>query len=207
MFSLLLSYAILFQLASPQTVSLQDVPGYTSQRPCALDCLSTRNGAPDILAEDMGCGTSPIENDCFCRSDLQATAESVIQSCVNNYCQATLDVNSAVSFYDAYCTSAGFTGAAHAATTAAPGTPNSNTPAAVTVTRVETVTVTSGQQRLSVLGFEKIRGLTLSRWRRFLNTGVGYAGYVHPSSHLSALHTSAIVGIDGIDGIVLVKPK
>lgn len=101
---------------------------------------------PNILAEDMGCGTSPIENDCFCRADLQQNAENIIRSCVNNDCQETQDVNSAVSLYDAYCTGAGFT--ADAATTAATGMPNSNTPATVTITRIETVTASSGQQRL-----------------------------------------------------------
>lgn len=61
-------------------------------------------------------------------------------------CGNTLDANIAVSIYDAYCTSAGFVKAA--VTT---GTPTSSlyTPATVTVTMVETVTVRSEQMRRS----------------------------------------------------------
>lgn len=128
MYMYILICAILFRVASCQTVSIQDIPAFTSQRPCALNCISGLNGEPEILAEDMGCAYSPIENECFCRPDLQGTAESIVRQCVNNYCQNTLDVNSAVSIYDAYCTGLGSTRAAGAVTTSATGKPKPELP-------------------------------------------------------------------------------
>jgi hypothetical protein len=146
---IVLSFAILFPLTFSATVSLTDQSDYASQRPCAQDCFYegfTANGGPDLLAEGIGCEPKLITNDCFCRADLQAEADSVIRHCVNSRCASnTLDTNSAVSIYDAYCTSAGFNRAASATTTDA-GMPNS--PATVTVTAVTTVTANSGEPRL-----------------------------------------------------------
>jgi len=133
MFSLFIFYAILFQAASSQIVSIQDDSLWSSQRSCALNCIDGIDGTPSILAEDYLDCVSPIENSCFCRTDLQDKATSVISSCVFNFCQATPDVNTAVSLYTAYCTSNGFTMAAGAAITTATGTPISNAPT-VTVT-------------------------------------------------------------------------
>jgi hypothetical protein len=147
MFFLILFFAVLCQLAFSQTVSIQNVPDYNSLRPCAMNCIAVFS-APDILAAAMNCDFHVIENDCFCRLDLQPNAESILYNNVLDSCTNTLDANSAVSIYDTYCTSAGFDKNAAAASTTGTGTPTSNTPTTVTVTRVETVTVTSGQQRL-----------------------------------------------------------
>lgn len=95
------------------TVTLTDLPAYQSQRGCAIPCFHIGYGGaggPDQLADQLDCSVSPIENDCFCRADLQDDADALIQSCVYEACSGnTIDVSSAVSIYDSYCTAAGFT--------------------------------------------------------------------------------------------------
>jgi hypothetical protein len=61
-----------------------------------------------VIANYLTCDTEPLENSCFCRSDLQAKAENHISTCVQSMCGDTEDATSAVSIYEAYCTSAGF---------------------------------------------------------------------------------------------------
>jgi hypothetical protein len=98
----------LLRTVSSQTVSIQYVSAYTSQRECALACQGINPNDADLIAEALSCATGPIENSCFCRSDLQAEAENTISTCVQSMCGDTQDATSAVSIYDAYCTSAGF---------------------------------------------------------------------------------------------------
>ena len=94
---------------SSQTVSIQYEAAFYSQRDCASMCQAIYpNYPPTGIAEELSCAIDPIENSCFCRADLQAQAESYIQSCVEHQCSNTLDANNAVSIYDAYCTGAGF---------------------------------------------------------------------------------------------------
>lgn len=109
----------IFALAPPilaATVTLTNLPAYQSQRSCAIPCFYigyASGGGPDQLAGQLDCSVSPIENDCFCRADLQDDADALIQSCVYEACSRnTIDVSSAVSIYDSYCTAAGFTRAA-----------------------------------------------------------------------------------------------
>jgi hypothetical protein len=117
-------------------------------RPCAQECFY--GGAfvgPDRVAMNMGCDHDPIRNECFCRSDLQVNADSFLKSCVNSLCKSnTLDTNSALSIYDAYCKTAGFSRDAITATTA--GTLDSPATATVTQTVIHTVFVKSGGRRL-----------------------------------------------------------
>jgi hypothetical protein len=147
MLSIIFFLALFVSLTFSATVSLVEQSDYTSQRPCAQACfyLGAFSG-PDALADGIGCDVHTITNDCFCRADLQASADSLIKRCVNSRCSSnTLDTNSALSVYDGYCTSAGYTKAVEATTTDA-GTPIS--PATVTVTAVRTETVTAGGARL-----------------------------------------------------------
>lgn len=147
-----LVYGVLFfrlassPTAAQQTVSIQALPAYVSQRTCAIGCFSEfeSDGPPETLAEELFCDTSIIVNDCFCRSDLQPIAVSTVSACVVQACTDTVDASIATSIYNAYCTGAGYTADA-AAITESSGTPNS--PVTVTVA-IETVTVNSGQQRL-----------------------------------------------------------
>lgn len=105
------------------TVTLTNLPAYQSQRSCAIQCFYigfSSGGGPDRIADNLDCPVDPIENDCFCRADLQDDADAFIQSCVYDYCSKnTIDVSSAVSIYDSYCTAAGYNRAVE--TTAAQG--------------------------------------------------------------------------------------
>ncbi|KAK5065379.1 hypothetical protein LTR84_001217 [Exophiala bonariae] len=107
-----LTFAILTTIISAATVTLTNLPAYQSQRSCATQCFYSgfsSGGGPDRLANQLDCSVDPIENDCFCRADLQDDADALIQSCVYDLCSRnTIDVSSAVSIYDSYCTAAGF---------------------------------------------------------------------------------------------------
>ncbi|GAW15882.1 hypothetical protein ANO14919_053040 [Xylariales sp. No.14919] len=110
MIHLLLTLLFLIHLAASESVSITRVPEYSSQRPCAQGCFGggifTVAGA---LANGIGCDYHNPQNECVCRLDLQDTADGYLQNCVSRECSAnTLDTNSAVSIYDAYCTAAGF---------------------------------------------------------------------------------------------------
>ncbi|KAH6723721.1 hypothetical protein BKA61DRAFT_15079 [Leptodontidium sp. MPI-SDFR-AT-0119] len=129
MFGLLLA-CFLFTLlgtVSSQSVSITDESAFSSQRRCAQGCMGSSDSGPLFLASELSCA-KPYDNSCFCRSDLQQKAESYLKSCVNSACTNTLDASSAVSIYDAYCTSAGFVKAAvtTAATTAGTQTAQSS---------------------------------------------------------------------------------
>ncbi|KIX10648.1 uncharacterized protein Z518_01732 [Rhinocladiella mackenziei CBS 650.93] len=147
----LLAFLAIIHVATAATVTLTESPAYASQRSCAIYCWYAGfsvDGGPDQLASELDCPVDPIENDCFCRPDLQASADSYLKSCVSGVCDGnTVDVNSAVSIYDSYCTSAGYLRAEETA----PAQTSSGTqqpPATVTVTALRTVTVSSGQQSL-----------------------------------------------------------
>ncbi|KAH7412827.1 hypothetical protein BKA64DRAFT_659651 [Cadophora sp. MPI-SDFR-AT-0126] len=83
---------------------------YQSLRPCAQGCFgSTISMDTWYLANEIGCDPSPATEECICRPDLQAAADSYLTQCVYKSCdQNELDTNSAVSIYDSYCTAAGF---------------------------------------------------------------------------------------------------
>jgi hypothetical protein len=137
----------LLQLAASETVSLEQAPAFASQRPCAQDCFGTLNNSPYLLAERIGCSDTNFGNDCFCRPDLQGNGDAYLQSCVNRDCsQNTLDTNSAISIYNAYCTGAGYLRTTPATTTSGTGHP----PSTVTVTVTATVRVSSAQKRLAL---------------------------------------------------------
>jgi hypothetical protein len=135
--------------ATSGTVSLEGSSAFASQRPCVRDdCFGADTlGNPYLLASEIHCDSNSVENECFCRPDLQAGATSYLSSCVYSACdQMTLDVNSAIKIYTDYCTSNGFT----AATTSSPVSTTSGTqysPATMTVTVVQTVSV-AGAPRL-----------------------------------------------------------
>jgi hypothetical protein len=125
---LLLSYSFHINQASSQstaTVSIYSNVAFTSQRLCALECILCGYGTygqHDCLAAALDCN-SPLQNSCYCRTDLQPAAVSYVASCVSSACMNTLDVNSAVGIYTQYCATADqtstfvFSSATHAATT------------------------------------------------------------------------------------------
>jgi hypothetical protein len=124
---------------SSQSVSITDESAWSSQRNCARGCVGSSDSGPLFLASKLSC-TKPYDNSCFCRSDLQPKAESYLQSCVNSYCSNTLDANSAVSIYDAYCTSAGFVKAAVTVGTQTSFTTSRASVVNITSSRILTVT-------------------------------------------------------------------
>ncbi|KAH8810876.1 hypothetical protein F5884DRAFT_897410 [Xylogone sp. PMI_703] len=150
MSSVLLLFLLLLHQASCATVTLTDLPAYQSQRPCAIDCFYygfSSKGGPDGIAENIGCNVDPIMNECLCRPDLQAQADAYLSNCVRSKCdQNSLDVNSAVTIYDDYCTSAGYYRVTDAPATSTSGTQAS--PTTVTVTVMQTVSVSSAERRL-----------------------------------------------------------
>ncbi|KAJ9642400.1 hypothetical protein H2201_004792 [Coniosporium apollinis] len=105
-------FYFLIRLSASATVTLAELPAYQSQRNCAKYCffvVSSGQGPPNEVARHLSCAVDPIENDCFCRPDLQAQADSYIKSCVGNACtRNALDISSATQVYNDYCTSAGF---------------------------------------------------------------------------------------------------
>ncbi|KAN0099941.1 hypothetical protein V8E51_013716 [Hyaloscypha variabilis] len=121
-------FLLLLRTVSSQTVSIQYVSAYTSQRDCAFACQGINPDDADVIANYLTCDTEPLENSCFCRSDLQAKAENHISTCVQSMCGDTEDATSAVSIYEAYCTSAGFQAAGNTpATTTANAQSSSST--------------------------------------------------------------------------------
>jgi hypothetical protein len=140
-------------LATSGTVSLEGSPAFASQRPCVRnDCFGADTlGNPYLVASKIGCDTNSVENECFCRPDLQAGATSYLSSCVYSACdQMTLDVNSAVKIYTDYCTSNGFTTTAPNSSSSSPTTSGTQyySQATVTVTVVQTVSVAGAAPRL-----------------------------------------------------------
>jgi hypothetical protein len=123
-------------LVAPATVTITDAPAYQTQRSCAKYCfdMGVDWGAYGV-ARQIDCDSQPIENDCFCRGDLQSEASKYIRSCVSSNCdQKTIDVDRAVGIYTDYCTSNGFTAAA--APTGTQGHPQT-----VTVTVIQRTTL------------------------------------------------------------------
>ncbi|KAI1353315.1 hypothetical protein F5Y01DRAFT_277583 [Xylaria sp. FL0043] len=107
--SLLVVFSLL-HLAACDSVSLAQATAFASQRPCAQNCFGGGIfGDVGELADGIGCAYQNPQNECVCRLDLQPNADEYIASCVSRGCSAnTLDITSAVSIYDAYCTSAGY---------------------------------------------------------------------------------------------------
>lgn len=140
--------------ATSGTVSLEGSPAFASQRPCVTDdCFGADTlGNPYLVASKIGCDTNHVQNECFCRPDMQADAQAYLSSCVYSACdQKTLDVDSAVKLYTDYCTSNGYI--VTATTTAAPATTTTSgtryySQATVTVTVVQTVSVAGAAPRL-----------------------------------------------------------
>lgn len=135
----LLSTSLFFSPALSQasaTVSIYNNPAFKSQRLCALECILCELGTygqHDCLAVALSCNSSPLQNNCYCRSDLQPAAVSYVASCVSAACSNTVDVDNAVGIYTQYCETADQT------TSYVPG---STTQAAIT-TQVGTSTATA----------------------------------------------------------------
>jgi len=108
------------EVASDAPATLDSVDGFAGQRDCVYRCFGWQNiGSPlDNIASKISCPTRPVMNDCLCRPDLQRQANIAISTCVAKSCTSNqLDIQTATSLYDNYCTSNGYLKAAVAAPT------------------------------------------------------------------------------------------
>ncbi|KAF2117942.1 hypothetical protein BDV96DRAFT_679849 [Lophiotrema nucula] len=89
-FSLAIAFlcACLFPLSLSQastTVSIYDLSDYTAQRTCARGCFLCGNvgnlAYHDCIAAFLSCDSEPAYNNCYCRADLQSSANSYLSSC------------------------------------------------------------------------------------------------------------------------------
>jgi hypothetical protein len=87
------------------SVSIYYDPTFKAQRACATGCYLCYGvwQPSECLALDIGCGEHNVLNGCFCRTDLQPTAYSILSKCVDSACANTVDVQSALSIYTGYC--------------------------------------------------------------------------------------------------------
>ena len=138
---LLVSYSHT-QALDTATMSINKLDIYSQQKPCAQHCFW--NACGDALGAPLGCldwscgGVSP--NYCYCRPDGQSAAESYLTSCFKSACTAgdsSIDISSAGSIYNYYCSSKGYIVAA-----AAPTTTQEVAPATTTTSQVPQATTT-----------------------------------------------------------------
>jgi hypothetical protein len=112
----LLSTSLFSSLGLSQTsatVSIYSNPTFTAQRLCAIECILCEYGTygqHDCIGTTLSC-SSPLENECYCRADLQSAAISYVASCVSSACSNTNDVATAVGIYTQYCETADLTSA------------------------------------------------------------------------------------------------
>ncbi|RLM00031.1 hypothetical protein CFD26_107873 [Aspergillus turcosus] len=103
---------------SPQTLASLDA--YSKQEPCATSCFYEYQGAcsDDLVGSVLGCAQNCISwasNDCYCRTDYQSIATSYLYTCVSKGCtrgDSSIDISSATSLYDSYCSNLGYVAAA-----------------------------------------------------------------------------------------------
>jgi hypothetical protein len=156
---------------------------FSLQQTCVQYCFTTplSGCTTDVLAEAIGCSYSACKkpfqavDDCYCRADLQAAAESFLTSCIKESCtvgDTSINIASASSLYAGYCTSKGFTAAVPAQNTAqttSGGTGAASTsPASRTGTTSVAVTSSPGDTSSS----------TSSSTNKTLTTALGAVGAV-----------------------------
>src|SRR5277367_2791992 len=103
---LLQAFPVLSDASATQSLYSEDL--YKQQRSCAQSCFVCCGVGNDAVANDLSC-PNPVLNSCYCRGDLQAVAVSYLSNCVSSSCSGdTVDIQSATSLYEAYCTSNGY---------------------------------------------------------------------------------------------------
>lgn len=158
MISQIFSFLLLTHVALSETATIFDLPDYKSQRPCAKECFNGGAGDDELyyLANAVNCDFEDTQNDCICRADLQVSADQYLSRCVYDGCdRATIDVNSALSIYDNYCTDLGY----HRSPMSTPATTTGmqGSSPTVTVTAVVVVTVSSANRQM-----DSLRGVLLA---------------------------------------------
>ncbi|KAF3922136.1 hypothetical protein AA313_de0209305 [Arthrobotrys entomopaga] len=92
LFALLITISTLPYTYSQQA-TLADGNDYKNGRPCMTNCIY-------YLPGNNGCGNI---DQCICRLDLQPQITNYLSSCISNACTYTVDINSGISIYQAYC--------------------------------------------------------------------------------------------------------
>jgi len=127
-------------------ITFNSEPGYAALRVCAQNCIGYHPGIENV--NDFFDCPEPWPNSCYCaygRTDLAASGESFLTSCVSTQCtqgDPSPDASSALAFYLSYCAQNGITLPANGQ--AVPASTTSVDSTAATVTNVVVTTVTSG---------------------------------------------------------------
>jgi hypothetical protein len=140
---------------------------YSQQHICVQRCLFWGYG--NDVGSALGCDT-PYNNVCYCPTSQAAAASSYLSSCVSTTCSAgdlPADVTSAVSVYNNYCQTAGFTltGAVPAPSsppiTSSAAQPAKPTTVFATTTVYVTKTASSGTSLVQPRSYVWVLGLIL----------------------------------------------
>lgn len=100
------SYASLDPSAS---VTINQYPGFEYQRTCGSGCLQNNYDGGADIQKVLGC----TWNGCYCGTQYQAEASSIVTSCWSAYCGTSelsllgYDISTALSLYNAYCGQSG----------------------------------------------------------------------------------------------------
>lgn len=126
-------------------VTIDQGDAYQKQRNCAFSCFRSFDDPGYPIAMTISCPTFKVQNDCFCRPDLQQDAQQFVFSCVSNGCSKnTNDISLATSIYNDYCTSNGYE---RAQVTTPPNTESSPTSSTGTTNARSTATSAPGSSQ------------------------------------------------------------
>jgi hypothetical protein len=86
------------------SVTIYELPAYSLQRQCGKGCIQNNYDPGADVEKVLGC----TWNGCYCGTQYQAAATSIISSCWSAYCTTeesllSYDISTALSIYDAYC--------------------------------------------------------------------------------------------------------
>lgn len=86
------------------SVTIDQLPAWSQQRQCGKGCIQNNYDGGEDIENILGC----TWNGCYCGTQYQAAATSVITSCWSEHCASdanllTYDISTAISIYDAYC--------------------------------------------------------------------------------------------------------
>ncbi len=91
-------------LDASASVTIDELPAWSQQRQCGKGCIQNNYDGGEDIENVLGC----TWNGCYCGTQYQAAATSVMTSCWSHHCAVdtnllTYDISTAISIYDAYC--------------------------------------------------------------------------------------------------------
>lgn len=114
------------------SVSINQLPAWSQQRHCGIGCLQNDYDSGVDILKGLGC----TWNGCYCGTQYQSAASSLITSCWKAYCGnaeaniLTYDISTAESIYNSYC---GIAAVAAATPTTVPVATTVDSPASTSV--------------------------------------------------------------------------